>query len=116
MSNILVIAPHADDETLGCGGTLLRHATEGDKTSWLIMTNADESLGYTSDFIQRREEEIQSVSSIYGFKSVHRANFSTTTLDTLPMNDIVASISSVVSETEPEIIYIPNRSSRPKPN
>jgi Uncharacterized proteins, LmbE homologs len=33
MSNVLVIAPHADDETLKGGGTLLRHASEGDETS-----------------------------------------------------------------------------------
>ena len=30
---ILVIAPHPDDETLGCGGTLLRHISAGDKKS-----------------------------------------------------------------------------------
>ena len=24
MKNILIIAPHPDDETLGCGGTLLK--------------------------------------------------------------------------------------------
>jgi len=28
---ILCIAPHPDDETLGCGGTLLRHKHEGDE-------------------------------------------------------------------------------------
>ena len=104
MSNVLVIAPHADDETRGCGGTLLRHASEGSDTSWLIMTDPDESLGYSNDFIKRRENEIKNVASMYNFKSVHRGNFATTTLDTIPMNDIVASISTVVSETEPEII------------
>ena len=28
--NVLVISVHPDDETLGCGGTMLRHAAEGD--------------------------------------------------------------------------------------
>ena len=37
MTNILVISPHADDETLGCGGTLLRHAAEKQNTHWLIL-------------------------------------------------------------------------------
>ena len=31
--NVLVIAPHADDETLGCGGTLARHVDAGDAGS-----------------------------------------------------------------------------------
>ena len=30
-NKILVVAPHADDETLGCGGTLLKHKKTGDE-------------------------------------------------------------------------------------
>jgi LmbE family N-acetylglucosaminyl deacetylase len=28
---ILVIAPHPDDETLGCGGSLIQHVERGEK-------------------------------------------------------------------------------------
>ncbi|HOL48574.1 MAG TPA: PIG-L family deacetylase, partial [bacterium] len=38
MSNVLVIAPHPDDETLGCGGTLLKHIANNDNVYWLIIT------------------------------------------------------------------------------
>ena len=38
--NILVIAPHADDEVLGCGGTIAKHAHFGDSVHILIATNA----------------------------------------------------------------------------
>ena len=34
----LVFAPHPDDETLGCGGTLYRHKNSGDELFWLIIT------------------------------------------------------------------------------
>ena len=35
---IIVIAVHPDDETLGCGGTLLKHKAQGDDIIWLICT------------------------------------------------------------------------------
>ena len=41
MKNILVVAPHPDDETLGCGGTLLKHKKEKDQIHWLIITKID---------------------------------------------------------------------------
>ena len=35
---ILIFAPHPDEETLGCGGTLLKHLSKGDKIYWCLMT------------------------------------------------------------------------------
>ena len=35
---VLVVAPHADDESFGCGGCLLRHAAQGDPSHWLLLT------------------------------------------------------------------------------
>ena len=37
MSNILVIAQHPDDETLGCRGTLLSHIKEGDAEAFVLI-------------------------------------------------------------------------------
>ncbi|MDA1175132.1 MAG: PIG-L family deacetylase, partial [Chloroflexi bacterium] len=38
--NVLVIAPHMDDEVLGCGGTIARHVDAGDDVhvSWAWVT------------------------------------------------------------------------------
>ena len=38
---ILVIAAHPDDEVLGCGGTLLKHATNNDKIldQYIVIQN-----------------------------------------------------------------------------
>lgn len=36
--NVLCLAAHADDEVLGCGGTLARHADAGDTVHVLVLT------------------------------------------------------------------------------
>ena len=36
--NILVIAPHPDDEVLGCGGVMTKYAGAGHKVYVLIMS------------------------------------------------------------------------------
>ena len=46
MSKILVIAPHPDDETMGCGGALFKHKAEGDDIYWLIITGISQEGGW----------------------------------------------------------------------
>ena len=38
MKKILFIAPHADDETLGCGGIIHKFKSENCKIYWLLAT------------------------------------------------------------------------------
>ena len=66
-NRILVIAVHPDDETLGCGGTLLKHKDNGDKINWLICT----TLNKNHKYYQKRDKEIKKVSKLYSFNSVH---------------------------------------------
>ena len=37
-NKVLCVAVHPDDETLGCGGTLLKHKANGDEIYWLLLT------------------------------------------------------------------------------
>ena len=39
MRDIVVIAPHPDDETLGLGGTILKEKKSGCKIHWIIITS-----------------------------------------------------------------------------
>ena len=54
----LVVAPHPDDELLGCGGTLLRRVAEGGTVAWLLMTAITEENGWSSERIEQRASEI----------------------------------------------------------
>lgn len=104
MSNkILVIAVHPDDETLGCGGTLLKHKSNNDEVHWLICTTLDESHSYYG----QRENEIQRVIDAYGFDSVHNLRLKTMQVDQYSMSELIGAISKVISKVKPNIIYLP---------
>lgn len=65
-NKVLIVAVHPDDETLGCGGTLLKHKANGDEIHWLICTETNP----TNDFYPIREKEIEDVTKLYDFNSV----------------------------------------------
>ena len=108
MSKILVIATHPDDETLGCGGTLLRHLKNKDKVFWLIITKMSDKNTWSKNSILKRDKEIKLVSNSYKFKKVYNLGFETIKLDTFPMNEITKKLSDVVNDCKPSIIYCPN--------
>ena len=107
MRNVLVIAPHPDDETLGCGGTILKHKSDGDRVSWLIVTAVSEGIGYTSKHVGDRHVEIEKVRQMYDFNAVYECNFPTTQLDTIPISELVRTISEILRKSEPDTVYIP---------
>jgi LmbE family N-acetylglucosaminyl deacetylase len=104
---VLVVAPHPDDETLGCGGTLLRHKREGAELSWLIATEMTGGTGYSAAQIDRRNKEIEHVAAALGFASVHRLGLATTWLDTLPLGYVVGRIKGHFDRIGPDVVYVP---------
>lgn len=107
---VLFISVHPDDETLGCGGTILKHSKMEDEIYWLIITKADEKLGFSNEFIVKRENQIKCVSQAYNFKEVYKLEFLTTRLHTIDFNELIEKISSVINKIEPEVVYMNNRS------
>lgn len=104
---VMVIAPHPDDETLGCGGTLLRHKHSGDRIYWLIATRMFEENGFLKEKIRQRDEEIKKVSEIYGFDSTDILQFPTTRLDEIPISVMVEAIGEIITKHAPHILYFP---------
>ena len=109
MRNVLVVAPHPDDESLGCGGTLLRARAEGAAVHWLVVTAATTAGGFSEDVITTRAREIESVAAAYGFTSVHQLGYPTTTLDTVPLGDLTGAIGQVVRDVAPAEVLLPFR-------
>jgi LmbE family N-acetylglucosaminyl deacetylase len=109
-SNVLVVAPHPDDEVLGAGGTLLRRKAEGAKLAWLIVTGISAEAGWSDNKIKQRADEIKRITDLFGFDSVFELNFPTTQLDQVPMSDLVTAISNAFKKFEPEEIFVPHPS------
>jgi N-acetylglucosamine malate deacetylase 1 len=106
---VLVVAPHPDDETLGCGGTLLRMASEGAQTAWMIVTCMPENAGYSEERRAAREDEIAKVRKLYGFSEVFTLHLPTRRLDTYPVADLIAEFSSVFVAYKPTQVFLPHR-------
>ena len=105
--NIVVIAVHPDDETLGAGGTLLKHKAMGDRIHCVFCTDIFECEGFSKEQIQKREDEISQICKIYGFSSVHRLGLKTMRVDEYSRSDLVSRISKIFQAIKPNVIYLP---------
>ena len=106
----LVVAPHPDDEILGCGGTLLRRKAEGAELGWLIVTGISEQAGWSVETVQQRDAEIGKVVELVGFDQVFNLRLPSTQLDRLPMGDLINQFAAVFKEFQPIEVLLPCRS------
>jgi LmbE family N-acetylglucosaminyl deacetylase len=110
MKTIIVISAHPDDETLGAGGTLLKHKENGDEIHWLIVTNIFENQGFSKERIQARQVEIEKVAKHLCIKGVFKLDYPTMSLSSSSLINLVPEISKIFMEVKPEVIYTLNRS------
>ena len=98
--SVLVIAPHGLDEALGCGGTMARHADEGDKVHVLIL------CGDGSGRDAARRVAATKAAQILGAKPPQFSGFPENRSDTVPLLEIVGAIEKCAAEVKPEIVYV----------
>jgi LmbE family N-acetylglucosaminyl deacetylase len=106
--SVLCIAAHPDDEILGVGGTLARHANEGDDVHVCILsdgvTSRYESRDTATTEIKRRRDRAQKSCRILG-ATVNLHEFPDNSFDTVPLLDIVQTIEAEIEKHEPDVIY-----------
>ena len=107
MNRVAVVATHPDDETLGCGGTLLKHRKAGDDVFWIVVTSMKAENGFTRKEILRREKEVSKVAGLYRFAGVYHLGFPAAELDRIGRNALTRSIAAAFAEIEPSVVYLP---------
>ncbi|MBI4895179.1 MAG: PIG-L family deacetylase [Candidatus Aenigmarchaeota archaeon] len=105
---ILIIAPHPDDEVLGCGATIAKYTKLGHDVYTCIVTKAY-TPDWSEEFIKNRPKEVEKSNKILGIKKTYFLDFPTAKLDTVPQRDINKAISDVVSEVSPNTVFIPHK-------
>jgi LmbE family N-acetylglucosaminyl deacetylase len=105
----LVVAPHPDDEIIGPGGTLLRRRSEGGTVGWLVVTTLVYSRKADLERKRARDAEVENVRLALGINAEDAwfLNYPTTRLDTVPMGELVAAISQVMQDFQPEEVLVP---------
>ena len=108
---IAVIAAHPDDEVLGCGATIARHAAAGDEVHILILAEGATSRDSSRDAPSRANELVSlraagsSAARILGAKSIDWADFPDNRMDTVALLDVVKRVEAFLGQHLPEVIY-----------
>ncbi len=106
--NVLIIAPHSDDEVLGCGGVMARHAAGGDDVHVLVVTRGTPEM-YPPEQEEQTRQELHAAHAILGVSSVHFLDFPAPKLDTIPGHQLADAIGRIIRSLYPSIIYLPHR-------
>jgi N-acetylglucosamine malate deacetylase 1 len=104
----LVIAPHPDDELLGVGGTILKRKSQGHSIAWLIFTEPSNTLGWKTDQIKQRNDQIIKVRDFIGFEKVYELRFPAAELETLPYGIMMNRLKECIDDFQPEEVFMPH--------
>ena len=108
MNKVLCVAVHPDDETLGCGGTLLKHKAQGDEIYWLLLTGTpinmpEEQMDEGTRF---RKALMDTINDSYQFDGIEYLALPPALMHTLDVKDVISKISEVFIRIRPNIIYM----------
>ena len=106
---VLVVAPHPDDETLGCAGTLLRHAACGDQVAVLHVTDGRQSQAgglQPAAMADQRRKEAAACAAVLGLARWEWLG--------LPESgwqpaDLCPRLRAFLTDWSPDVVYAPSR-------
>ena len=105
---VLVIAPHPDDEAIGCGAAIVRHIAAGDNVLVAFITDGrrSQALGLGPEAMaQRRQQEAAASAAILGARwewlGLPEGEWAT--------DELCHTLRQIVEREQPALIYGPSR-------
>lgn len=107
--SVLVLAPHADDETLGCGGTLALLKRQGSVVTVVVVTDGagGDPLGQAgSDIVAIRRREADAAMAILGV--TNRVFWSEPDGKVADTGALRGRLAKLVDEAKPDWLFLPS--------
>ena len=108
MSNVVVVAPHPDDEVLGCGGTIARHAAADDVVFVIVVSKGAPDL-FKPELVEETRREMAQAARVLGTTRTFFLDFPAPRLDNVSTSTVAGRIKEVLTEVRADTIYLPHR-------
>jgi LmbE family N-acetylglucosaminyl deacetylase len=106
---ILAVVAHADDEVLGCGGTLARHSSEGHEVRVLAMADGVSSrLNLDDDqrnAIYERMEFAKEGARILGISAIEFVGYPDNQMDAVPLLEVIQRVEAYLKIFPADTVY-----------
>lgn len=103
---ILVVAAHADDEALGCSGTIARHVAEGDIVHAVFLADGVSAReGADSHELAQRLAATEQARQVLGIATTTFFGLPDNRMDSLPLIEIIQPLEKFICQINPQIIY-----------
>lgn len=109
---ILVAAPHADDELIGLGGSLLRWKSEGAFIKIILFACSDIYMAHKDGVVEGRvrAEEFTKAAALLSTELPEILYLPDSHLDLEPISSIVSHVDRVLNDFQPDIFLYPEPS------
>lgn len=120
---IIVFAPHPDDETLGCGGTMMRKMREKVNVYVVVMTDGRHSHDHTLGIVNPSPEEIRNTRRNESQKAIKILGVPLSNTWMLDFEDsklkehsetATDNVTNILSEVEPSEVFVTCRDDKKK--
>lgn len=107
---ILIIAPHADDEVLGCGGLIEKGCRFNNQVKVIVIAVGEITHPHSNETVTAatRINELKEALHVLGchdFEVMYRDKDSL--LDTVPRTEIISKLDKILNDFKPTMVFIP---------
>jgi LmbE family N-acetylglucosaminyl deacetylase len=106
---VIVLAPHPDDEAIGCGGMICLHQQQGDRVEIVHLTSGERGVeGMAEETLRSlREAEAKEAAHVLAAEAVHFLRLPDTRLEQA-IPTAAQKLQPILAAARPDMIYLPH--------